>query len=60
MKHGVSHIDAGLSLKRPGAGKHFIKQHAGGKDVRPRIHFIAPCLLGSSVGRRTVRNAKLG
>ncbi len=60
MKYGVAHIDAGLSLKRPGARQHFVKQHTRGKDVRSRIHLVTARLFGSCVGGRAVRNTELG
>ena len=60
MQHGVAHVDAGLSLKRPGAGEHLVKQHAGREDVRARIDAFAARLLRRGIGSRAVRNANFG
>ena len=53
----MTHLDRSLTLKRPGAGQHFVKQYARGKNVSTRIHSIAACLLGCGVSRGAVGNA---
>jgi hypothetical protein len=60
MKHGVSHIDARLSLKGPGARQHFVKQHAGGKNIRAGINAFTARLLRRRISRRPVRNPDFG
>ena len=57
MQHGVAHVDGGLAAKRPGPGQHFVKQHAGRKDVGALIDLVAPRLFRRGVGRRAVRHA---
>ncbi len=60
MKHGVTHIDARLSLKGPGARQHFVKQHPGGKNIRAGVDALTARLLRRRVSRRSVRNADFG
>ena len=57
MQDRVPHVDAGLSLERPDPGQHLVQQHAGGKNVRARIHFVAARLFRRRVGRSSVRHA---
>ena len=50
----MTHVDRGLAAKRPGAGEHFVKQHAHRKDVRAFVDAIAARLFGRRVGGRAV------
>ncbi len=60
VQHCVTHVDRRLTAKRPGAGQHFVKQHAERKDVGAFIDAIAARLFRRSVSRRAVRNADFG
>ncbi len=56
----MTHVDGGLAAKRPGAGEHLVKQHAGRKDIGARIDAIAARLFRRRVSRRAVGHADLG
>ena len=60
MKHRVPHIDARLSLKRPDAGQHLVKQNACRKNIGARIDAFAAGLLRRSIGRCAIRNSNFG
>ena len=57
MQYGVPHIDAGFALKRPGAGQHFVEQHARRKNVGALIDTFATRLLRRGIGGRAVRDS---
>ena len=57
VQHCMPHVDTRLSLKRPGASQHFVKQNAGRENVRPRIDAFAARLFRSGVCRGAVGNA---
>ena len=56
VQNRMTHLDGSLTLERPCARQHFVKQHARGKDVGARVHSIATRLFRRSVGRGAVRN----
>src|SRR6185369_8712230 len=45
----MTHLDGRLTLKRPSAGQHFVKQHAGRENVGTRIDAISARLFGRGV-----------
>ena len=60
VQHCVTHVDRSLAAKRPGAGQHFVQQHAGRKNVRTFVDAIATRLFRRRVSRSAVRNADFG
>ena len=60
VQHRVTHLDSRLTLERPGAGQHLVKQDAGGKNIRARIDSIAARLLGRGVRSGAVGHADFG
>jgi len=57
VQHCVTHLDSRLTLERPRARQHFVKQHARREDIGARIDAIAARLFRRSVSRGAVRNA---
>jgi hypothetical protein len=60
VKDGVEHRGRCVTGKRQEAGGHFVENHAEGKEVSARIHFLAEGLFGRHVGHGPHRGAGAG
>src|SRR5690606_20173809 len=58
VKDLMPHVDNTFALERPDACEHFIKEHAGRKDIASRVGAFAAGLFRCGVGRGAVWNSK--